>query len=102
MVALVGLEIGNYNRSRVSFGLSRPLMADALFLRVSGYTANRDGYYTNTYLNKNAGGSEGWGGTGNLRYFPSEVFSAELFANLEAIDETPVIDIKPVLGREVR
>lgn len=81
------LEYGNYRTSKVSTGLSVPLTGQ-LFLRASVYDASRDGYYTNTYLNKNAGWTKGKGGTLNLRYFPSEGFSAELFGNMEQIRES--------------
>lgn len=84
----LGLNYGNYNDVNINFGVSSPLIENQLFARLSGYYYSKDGYYTNTFNNSNAGWSKGFGGTVSLRYFPSEVFSAELFGNIEIIDES--------------
>lgn len=85
--ANIEIGYGNYNDININAGITEALIKDKLFSRISAYYNSKDGYSTNTFLNTNAGGSKGYGGALNLRYFPVENFSAELFGNLEYIDE---------------
>ena len=84
----LGLTFGNYQDKKISFGISAPITGEELFARASGYYSSRAGFFTNTFSSKEAGGSTGYGGTVNLRWFPSSVFSAELFSTFESIDES--------------
>jgi len=78
---------GNNNNYNANFGYSGPIIKDNLFFRASGYYYSKDGFYTNTFLNVNSGGSKGYGGTVNLKAVFNESFIADLFGNMEFIDE---------------
>ena len=90
----LGAGYGNFSNLNVNAGISQPLIKDQLFARVSAYYYSKDGYFTNndtstgTSVKSNAGWSKGYGGTLNLRYYPVETFSAELFGNFEYINES--------------
>jgi iron complex outermembrane recepter protein len=81
------LGYGNYAETRLVLGASTPILQD-LFMRVAAYRLKRDGFHTNTYLGRNAGGVHHYGGSANLRYFPSEHFDAEFILLLEKLDES--------------
>jgi iron complex outermembrane receptor protein len=82
------INYGSYSEAQFSIGVSQPLINDRLYMRLSGFHYSRDGYYTNETTNKNAGGTTAYGGTLNLRWFPDQRFSAELFANYQHLDES--------------
>jgi iron complex outermembrane recepter protein len=83
------VSYGSYADRRVSAGVSVPVIPEKLFIRLSGYSSARNGYFTNTLLQKNAGETKGQGGALSLRYFPGDAFSAELMMNMESIQENP-------------
>lgn len=83
-----GVDVGSYNFYNYNAGVSSPLVKDKLFARLSAYYYTKDGYFTNTVKNTNAGGSKGYGGTFNLKYLPFERLSAEVFMNFEYIHES--------------
>jgi iron complex outermembrane receptor protein len=46
-----GVDIGDYNQQRYSFGLHAPIIKDKLFLGVAGLFSNFGGFYTNSFNN---------------------------------------------------
>ncbi|WP_183576861.1 TonB-dependent receptor [Mucilaginibacter sp. X5P1] len=46
-----GVDIGNYDQQRYSFGLRTPIIKDKLFLGVAGLFSNFGGFYTNSFNN---------------------------------------------------
>ncbi len=78
---------GDYGDARISLAASTPIV-EGLYGRASAFYSSRDGWHTNTFLKKNAGDITGYGGSAQLRWFPSSIFSAEATLSLEHLNES--------------
>lgn len=68
---------GSQNRKQIDAYVSGPL-TDTLSARVYGQYLDRDGFYFNTFTNKNVGGREVGSVRGKLRWEPTKGFDATL------------------------
>ncbi len=62
--------IGNFGREEFRAGLSTPLVADELYLRLSVSHENRDGYTTNALTGNDVDDRDSWFGHGQLVWTP--------------------------------
>lgn len=78
---------GSLQDSRVLMSGSLPLHS-SLTLRGSGFRTARAGAFTNTTLQREAGGLESYGGSVRLRFAPAATFVLELVSHFERLDES--------------
>ncbi|GLP96640.1 TonB-dependent receptor [Paraferrimonas sedimenticola] len=75
--ANAAVDFGNYNTINVRAGASLPL-GDIAAIRVALQTDNSDGYYYNTFLNRNQGGKDKQQARVTLSLEPTENFRADV------------------------
>jgi len=68
----VTLEYGNYDHVNVNAGLRGPIVADKLFLGISGFSETRDGFYYNDFLGHEDSGRDGKGLRGGMEWIPND------------------------------
>jgi len=75
--ANVAADAGNYGMANVRAGISVPL-TDTFAARLAAQYDTSDGYYYNTYLNRDQGGKDKLQSRLTLSFAPSDSFSADL------------------------
>jgi len=81
--ALLGAEYGKYDAQRCRAALSGPLVADRVFYSLEGQHVRRDGYFFNTFTQRDFDGRRNWAGNARLKYVPSSRWSLGLNARAE-------------------
>lgn len=76
--AFAEINVGNYNQQRYEAGFRAPLVKGKLYLGVAGMYNKRDGYYTNTYLNKSFDKQNTYAGNYYLKYKPADKWMISL------------------------
>lgn len=72
------LSFGNYNQQRYQAGISTPLVKRKLYLGVAAMFNKRNGFYTNTFLNKSFDKQHAFLGNYYLKYRPAEKWMLSL------------------------
>lgn len=81
--AHVQADVGNYGQQRYSLSVSTPIVANRLFLGVSGLFNQRRGIYTNTLTNQPFDRPQSVTGGLNLRYLPTDNLSIDFNGRFE-------------------
>lgn len=88
--AVVGF--GNCNNADIRLSMNEPIIADELFLRVSGNLDRRDGYLYNTVTEQGFDSESGAGGRLQLLWTPSENWEVAFNASVDTYQNgTPPI-----------
>ncbi len=75
--ANVAVDYGNYNSLNIRAGASLPL-GEIAAVRLAVQSETSDGYYYNTYLNRDQGGKDKQQARFTLHYEPADYFAADL------------------------
>jgi iron complex outermembrane receptor protein len=73
-----GVDFGNYGLQRYSFGIQAPLIANQLFLGVSGLYDYQNGYFTNQFDNSKFDKQNSLMGNYYLKYLPNSTLALTL------------------------
>lgn len=82
--------VGNYDNRELRGVVNIPLVEDKLALRVSGFTAERDGYTKNVFLNEDTRNVDRHGWRARLLWNVTDDFTAKLTA--ESLDQKSRLD----------
>ena len=86
------VRVANEGRLDVMGALDFPIIADKLAARIAVQSFNFDGFYTNTFNGKNAGGQDLLAGRAKLLFTPNEDFNALLsFEWSKDRSDTPMV-----------
>lgn len=75
------ISSGNYGMQRYSMAINGPLIKDKLFLKLSGFYHDREGYITNLFDNSTFDHYTGYGTSATLLYKPSATWDFNLNLN---------------------
>ncbi len=76
--AKAGVEIGSFNKRKISGVINTPLYEDKLFFRLAGLYSTRDGYVKNLFTDGELDNRETFAGTASLFFMPADNLSFDL------------------------